>query len=120
VKATIEKVRFVTDPEAEAAGYNTMTSIIRVRMKDGRQLEARAAFAKGSPANPMSVSELRDKFGECLAVGGIGADAGRRAADLILDLESQPDLGEITSLLSAGPADRARVAGGLAGAPARA
>lgn len=111
VKAAIEKVRFVTDPEAEAAGYNTMTSIIRVRMKDGRQLEARAAFGKGSPANPMTTSELRDKFGECLVAGGIGADAGQRAADLILDLESQPDLSAITGLLSAGPTARARVDG---------
>jgi 2-methylcitrate dehydratase PrpD len=104
VKATIEKVRFEVDPEAEAAGYNTMTSIIRVRMRNGRQVEGRAAFAKGSPANPMSEAELRDKFLECLAQGGVGADAGRRAADLILDLESQQDLRAITRLLSAGRA----------------
>jgi 2-methylcitrate dehydratase PrpD len=36
-----------------------------------------------------------------LEAGGIGADAGRRAVDLILDLESQPDLRTITRLLSA-------------------
>ena len=36
----------------------TMTSIIRVRMNDGRELTTRAAFAKGSPANPMSEGEL--------------------------------------------------------------
>ena len=101
VKATIEKVRFEVDPEADAAGYNTMTSIIRVRMKDGRELSTRAAFAKGSPANPMSEAELRQKFMGCLEAGGIGADAGERAADLIGDLESQPDLRAITGLLSA-------------------
>jgi hypothetical protein len=43
----------------------------------------------------------------CLEAGGIGADAGRRAADLILDLESQPDLRAITRLLSAGAAPQA-------------
>jgi 2-methylcitrate dehydratase PrpD len=101
VKATIEKVRFEVDPEADAAGYNTMTSIIRVRLKDGRELQASAAFAKGSPANPMTGGELRQKFLGCLAAGGIGADAGQRAADLILDLEAQPDLRAITRLLSA-------------------
>jgi len=101
VKAAIEKVRFEVDPEAEAAGYNTMTSIIRVRMNDGREYAGRAAFAKGSPANPMSETELLDKFMGCLAAGGIGEVAGRRAADLILDLESQPDLRAITRLLSA-------------------
>jgi 2-methylcitrate dehydratase PrpD len=113
VKATIEKVRFGMDPEADAAGYNTMTSIIRVRMKDGRELTTRAAFAKGSPANPMSETELRQKFLGCLEAGGIGADTGQRAADLILGLESQPDLRAITRLLSADTAARAQDDGGL-------
>src|SRR5487761_268841 len=113
VKAAIEKVRFEVDPEADAAGYNNMTSIIRVRLKDGRELEGRAAFAKGSPANPMSETELRQKFMGCLEAGGIGADAGRSAADLILDLETQPDLREITRLLSADAAARAGDDGGL-------
>jgi 2-methylcitrate dehydratase PrpD len=103
VRATIEKVRFAVDPAAEAAGYHTMTSIIRVRLTDGTQIEGRAAFAKGSPANPMTEAELRDKFLDCLAQGGIGAEDGRRAADLILDLEAQPDLRPITGLLSADP-----------------
>ncbi|HUY50409.1 MAG TPA: MmgE/PrpD family protein [Streptosporangiaceae bacterium] len=102
VRATMEKVRLEVDPEADAAGYNTMTSIIRVRLKDGRELQGRAAFAKGSPANPMSEEELRQKFLGCLEAGGIGADAGQRAAGLILDLESQPDLRAIARLLSAG------------------
>ena len=110
VRATIEKVRFEVDPEADAAGYNNMTSIIRVLLKDGRQVEGRAAFAKGSPSNPMSEQELREKFIDCLAAGGIDSGAGRRAADMILDLEAQPDLRSITRLLSgasaiSGPGD---------------
>jgi 2-methylcitrate dehydratase PrpD len=119
VKATIEKVRFEVDPEADAAGYNTMTSIIRVRLKDGREIEGRAAFGKGSPANPMSEQELRQKFMDCLEAGGVGADAGRRAADLILDLESQTDLRAITRLLSADAAARVQDGGGLMHAPAQ-
>jgi 2-methylcitrate dehydratase PrpD len=101
VRAAIEKVRFEVDPEAEAAGYNTMTSIIRVRLTDGRTLESRAAFAKGSPANPMSEAELREKFLGCLEAGGIGTEAGTRAADRILDLENQTDLQGIARLLCA-------------------
>jgi 2-methylcitrate dehydratase PrpD len=106
VLTTIEKVRFYVDPEADDAGYNTMTSIIRVRMTDGRELVTRAAFAKGSPANPMSEAELLEKFAGCLAAGGVDADAGRRAAGLILDLESQPDVRAIVGLLSAQPGRR--------------
>ena len=100
VQETIKKVRFEMDPEAEAAGYNTMTSIIRVRLNDGETLETRAAFGKGSPSNPMSEDELREKFLGCLEAGGIDSDAGNEAADLILGLEDQTDVGAITSLLS--------------------
>jgi 2-methylcitrate dehydratase PrpD len=106
VRTTLEKVRFYVDPEAEDAGYNTMTSIIRVRLSDGRELVTRAAFAKGSPANPMSEAELLEKFAGCLAAGGVDADAGRRAAGLILDLESQPDVRAIVGLLSAQAGER--------------
>jgi 2-methylcitrate dehydratase PrpD len=106
VRATIEKVRFHVDPEADDAGFHTMTSIIRVRMNDGRELTTRAAFAKGSPANPMSDAELLAKFTGCLEAGGIDADTGRQAAGLILDLESQPDVRVITGLLSARAGER--------------
>jgi hypothetical protein len=84
-----------------------------VRLKDGHQMKGRAAFGKGSPANPMSETELRQKFMGCLEAGGIGADVGRRAADLILDLESQPDLRAIARLLSADAAARAGDDGSL-------
>jgi hypothetical protein len=70
-------------------------------LNDGRELVTRAAFAKGSPANPMSDGELLAKFTGCLEAGGIDADTGRQAAGLILDLESQPDVRVITGLLSA-------------------
>src|SRR5487761_1423528 len=102
VRAAIERVRFEVDPEADAAGYNNMTSIIRVRLRDGRVVEGRAAFAKGSPANPMTDAELLEKFLGCLEAGGVPADAGRRAAEMILDIENQPDVGAITALLSGG------------------
>jgi hypothetical protein len=51
----------------------------------------------------MSEAELLAKFADCVAAGGGDADAGRRAADLILDLESQPDVRAIVGLLSARP-----------------
>ena len=66
----------------------------------------RAEFAKGSPSNPMRDDELIEKFVGCLEAGGVDADAGRRAAGLILDLESQPDVRAIVGLLSAQPGRR--------------
>jgi 2-methylcitrate dehydratase PrpD len=97
----MKRVRLEVDPEAEDAGYNNMTSIVRIRLRGGAVYEGRAAFGKGSPENPMEEREIRDKFLECVAAGSVDAAAGDSAADLILDLENQPNLGEIIELLAA-------------------
>jgi 2-methylcitrate dehydratase PrpD len=65
VKAMIERVNFHVHPEAEAAGYDKMTTILDIHLKDGRTISGRAEFGKGSPANPMSYDECADKFRGC-------------------------------------------------------
>ncbi len=65
VKAMIERVNFHVHPEAEAAGYDKMTTILDIHLKDGRTISGRADFGKGSPANPMSYEECADKFRGC-------------------------------------------------------
>jgi 2-methylcitrate dehydratase PrpD len=62
VKAMIEKVDFVVDPQAEAAGYDKMTTIIDIKLVDGRTISGKADFGKGSPADPMSYDEVAGKF----------------------------------------------------------
>src|SRR5215467_3054753 len=57
VKDMVERVRFYTDPEAEKAGYDRMTTILKITLKDGRTISGRADFGKGSPTNPMSYDE---------------------------------------------------------------
>ena len=100
VRDMMRRVSFVVDPEAEGAGYNNMTSIVRIRLRDGTRYENRAAFGKGSPQNPMSEAEVREKFMECIESGGIAAEAGAHAADLILNIEDQHGLSEVISLLT--------------------
>ena len=99
VRQMMRRVRLEVDPEAEEAGYNNMTSIVRIHMRDGALYEGRAAFARGSPQNPMSESELREKFLDCIEAGSVDRAAGDHAADLILDLENQPDMRQIIELL---------------------
>ena len=65
VQEMIKRVNFYVDPEAEAAGFDKMTSIIKIHLKDGKVINGRAEFAKGSPANPMSYDEVADKFRGC-------------------------------------------------------
>ena len=100
IREMMGRVRFEVDEEADAAGFNTMTSIVTVTLRDGRVVSGRAAFAKGSPQNPMSEAELLGKFLECAEVGGVDRDAASHAAELILQMEAQPGLETIVGLLS--------------------
>ena len=100
VKTMIEKVDFGVAPEAEAAGYNNMTTIIAVELADGRTLRTQAAFGKGSPQNPMTDDELIEKFTSCLAWGGI-ADGAAGIAVEVLDLENRLDLRRLIAELTA-------------------
>ena len=65
VQEMVKRVNFYIDPEAENAGLDKMTSILRIHLKNGKVISGRAEFAKGSPANPMTYDEVADKFRGC-------------------------------------------------------
>ncbi|MDF1605827.1 MmgE/PrpD family protein [Nocardioides sp. YIM 152315] len=101
VQEMIRRVDFGVDEAAEAAGYNTMTTNIRVLMKDGQVFETSAAFGRGSPQNPMPDSELVDKFAGCLEWGGVDPAIAPDIADIVFDLENQPSVAQLISRLVA-------------------
>ena len=96
----IEKVEFGVHPEAEAAGYEKMTTIIDIELADGRKIGGRADFGKGSPANPMSDDELADKFRECAAWGKLPKANAEKVVDMVFNLEKLKSIRELTRLLA--------------------
>ena len=100
VRRMIEKVAFGVHPEAEAAGYEKMTTIIDVELADGRTVSGRADFGKGSPSNPMSDEELAAKFRECAAWGGLPKPNAEKIVDLVFGLEKVRNIRELTRLLT--------------------
>lgn len=101
VQAMIAKVDFGVHPEAEAAGYDKMTTIIEIVLKDGRKIEGRADFGKGSPANPMSYDEVAAKFRECAEYARWDKAKADKVVELVRGLETVKDVREVTKLLSA-------------------
>jgi 2-methylcitrate dehydratase PrpD len=99
VQAMIEKVDFAVHPEAEAAGFDKMTTIIEVELADGTVHRGRADFGKGSPANPMSDAELAEKFRQCAAWGGLPPDRAEAILALVWQLETLTDVNALTRLL---------------------
>ncbi|MBT8333386.1 MAG: MmgE/PrpD family protein [Deltaproteobacteria bacterium] len=99
VKEMIERINFHIHPEAEAAGYAKMTTIIDVHLQDGRTISGQADFGKGSPANPLSYDEVAEKFRGCAEFAHWRKDKTEKIISLITIVDSLTDLSELTSAL---------------------
>ncbi|MGH3203983.1 MAG: MmgE/PrpD family protein [Streptosporangiaceae bacterium] len=100
VQDLLRRVEFAVAPEADAAGYNTMYSIVRVTLASGAAIEERREFAVGSPQYPMPAGQVRGKFDRNLSWAG-HTDPARRdeAAERLLGLEREPAFRALLDLL---------------------
>jgi 2-methylcitrate dehydratase PrpD len=98
VQEMIGRIRFYVDPEAEAAGFDKMTTLLKIHLKDGHVIKGRADFGKGSPANPMTYEEVAEKFYGCADFAGWPMDQARQIVELVRGLESEPDMRRLTAL----------------------
>ena len=96
IQAMIERVDFRVDERAEAAGYDKMTSIISVKMRNGDIFEGRADFGKGSPADPMNFDEVAEKFFGCTEFARWPRAKAERVVELVHDL---PNLSSLDTVL---------------------
>jgi len=101
VREMIRRINFYVDPEAENAGFDKMTSILKIHLKDGRVIAGRADFAKGSPADPMTVEETAKKFRGCAEYAEWPKDKTEKIIALVKVLDSAPDVRALSPLLSA-------------------
>ncbi len=103
VQRIISLIDFGVHPRAEAAGYEKMTTIIDIELKDGRTISGSADFGKGSPANPMSDDEVANKFIECATWGGLSKTGAGKIIDMVFNLEKLRSTRELTRLLAIAP-----------------
>ena len=83
------KVRYETK---EYASYPAaFPGGVRIRLRDGRTLEAELPHQRGAPENPMSPDEVRAKYREnaALALSDASVDA---LEDRVLNIEAQEDV----------------------------
>jgi 2-methylcitrate dehydratase PrpD len=101
VQEMIRRVNFYVDPEAESAGYDKMTSILKIHRKDGSVITGRADFAKGSSVNPMSFDEAATKFRECAEFAEWPKAKTEKIIAFTRALEAAPNMSELSPLLTA-------------------
>ena len=100
VQAMIQKVDFGVDPEAEAAGFHKMTTIITITLTDGRVIRGSADFGRGSPAMPMSYDEVADKFRENCEFAKFSSQKANQVVEMIRGIEKVSSIRELTTLLA--------------------
>ena len=100
VQDMIRRINFYVDPEAEKAGYDKMTSLLKIHLKNGQVIAGRADFGKGSPADPMTFEEAATKFRGCAEYAEWPKAKSEKIIDFVKTLESVPDLGALSPLLS--------------------
>jgi 2-methylcitrate dehydratase PrpD len=104
VQEMIRRVNFYVDPVAEKAGYDKMTSLVTVHLKDGRIVKDQADFAKGSPADPMSFEEAAVKFRGCAEFANWPKDKTDAIIESVNTLERAVDIFKLSPLVTAAPA----------------
>jgi len=100
VKEMIGRIRYYVDPEAEAAGFDKMTSIIKITLKSGKVISGRANFGKGSPADPMTFEETAAKFRGCAEYAAWPKSKTDALIAFVAALEMAPAISGLTPLLS--------------------
>ncbi|MFZ9176314.1 MAG: MmgE/PrpD family protein [Burkholderiaceae bacterium] len=100
VQAMIKKVDFGVDPEAEAAGFHKMTTIITITLTDGRVIRGSADFGRGSPAMPMTYDEVADKFRENCEFAKFSSQKANQVVEMIRGIEKVGSIRELTALLA--------------------
>ena len=96
--------RAISDPSIDGTAIEPAR--VKVTLRSGRIVEASSTTVKGSPAEPMSASELTDKLRGCLAFG-VGASAAQadRLAQVVATLEKSDDAAR--AIVEAFPAESA-------------
>jgi 2-methylcitrate dehydratase PrpD len=100
VQELIGKVSFAVRADLggiESSGNPSTT--VTVRLKDGRELCARADEARGSGGDPLTMEEISGKYREC--VRGI-QDEGKMEETIraVAGLEELPEINRLTELLA--------------------
>lgn len=91
VQEMMNRIKTILDPEIEAKGFAKILSRVEVKLKDGRILKKDSGPYKGGPENPLSESELNEKFGTCAELA-LPKDKVFRALELLKTIEELQDI----------------------------
>ena len=100
IRAQLNKVEVVADPEIERLFPDLQRVVVKIHTTDGREFEKTIDYPKGDPRNPLSDSEIEEKF-NALAEPVLSADRRKRVRDAVWGLERLESISGLMQLLAA-------------------
>ena len=97
-----QKVSMTLDPEIDAAYPKEWRGKVEVEARDGRRYQAMLRYPKGDPENPLTKTELEEKFQRLLQFSGDNKllERSDQLMAMIWHLEKLKKVREITQLIS--------------------
>ncbi|MCK5446683.1 MAG: MmgE/PrpD family protein, partial [Gemmatimonadetes bacterium] len=97
IRAQLNKVVVVADPEIEAVFPKLQRVIVTVTTSDGREVTKQLDYPKGDPRNPLTDAEVEQKF-DALAAPVLSEGARARLKEAVWGLETQGSISELMAL----------------------
>jgi 2-methylcitrate dehydratase PrpD len=99
IQELVRKVRFEIRPDlATIENSGNPSTTVKVLLKDGREFAKTVDEAKGTPQNPLTPEEIKDKYRQC--VKGIQKrNEIEKTIDLVFNLEAVKKAANLTRLL---------------------
>ena len=98
IRAQLKKVEVVADPEIEKVFPALQRVVVNITTKDGTTFSKKLDYPKGDPRNPLSDSEIEEKF-RALAEGVLSRKAQDKLIAAIWALEKCPSVAKLMALM---------------------
>lgn len=100
IREQLKKVEVVADPEIEKLFPALQRVIVHINTKDRRVLSKQLDFPKGDPRNPLTDSEIEEKF-TALAEGVMSSAAQNKVKEAVWNLEHVNSVADLMALMEA-------------------
>jgi 2-methylcitrate dehydratase len=100
IREQLNKIEVVADPEIEKVFPALQRVIVHITTTDGSSYSKQLDFPKGDPRNPLTDSEVEEKFA-ALAEGVLSSGAQKKLKDAIWGLEKVGSVQKLMALVEA-------------------
>src|SRR5204862_1735517 len=100
IRAQLKKIEVVADPEIEKVFPALQRVIVNITTKDGRTFTRQLDYPKGDPRNPLTDTEIEEKFA-ALSEGLLSTSAQKRVKDAVWNLEHVDSVSDLMALMEA-------------------